>query len=185
MQVNWLSPKTQVQRAGSHGTGVFAREPIATGETVVAFGGRVCDGAALSRLPPRRRMLSLQIDDDLYLVGADEPEPGDFVNHSCEPTCGVCGSVLLVALRDLAPGEEITFDYAMTDSTPYDEFTCSCGTPSCRGLVTARDWERPDLQARYDGWFSGYLQRRIAARAAAVPDPVAPVTGTAAAPSSR
>jgi hypothetical protein len=66
-----------------------------------------------------------------------------------------------MAMRDLAVGEEICFDYATTDSSDYDEFQCACGTPSCRGKVTGRDWLRPDVQAKYVGWFSPYLQRRI------------------------
>jgi hypothetical protein len=51
----------------------------------------------------------------------------------------------------------------MSDSNPYDEFICGCGTPVCRGRVTAEDWKRKDLQMRYEGYFSAYLQRRIAA----------------------
>jgi hypothetical protein len=70
-------------------------------------------------------------------------------------------SITLVTLRDIWPGEELCFDYAMSDSTPYCEFTCGCGAPSCRGEITGNDWMLPELQARYDGYFSPYLQRRI------------------------
>jgi hypothetical protein len=49
----------------------------------------------------------------------------------------------------------------MCDSTPYDEFNCGCGTALCRGQVTGNDWQLPELQARYEGFFSPYLQRRI------------------------
>jgi hypothetical protein len=68
-------------------------------------------------------------------------------------------------MRDIAPGEEITFDYAMvlseTAGVPYEGFDCRCGSPRCRGRVTDADWRRPDLQSRYDGWFSWYLRERI------------------------
>jgi len=49
------------------------------------------------------------------LVGPDPAEAGDLVNHSCDPNCGLVGAVLVVAMRDIEPGEEITFDYAMSD----------------------------------------------------------------------
>jgi hypothetical protein len=49
----------------------------------------------------------------------------------------------------------------MSDGSPYDEFDCACGSPLCRGRVTGDDWQRHDLQARYAGYFSPYLQRRI------------------------
>jgi hypothetical protein len=70
--------------------------------------------------------------------------------------------VLLVAMRDIEPGEEICFDYAMSDSADYDEFDCVCGTELCRKVVTGADWKRPELQERYRGFLSSYLERRIA-----------------------
>ena len=66
-----------------------------------------------------------------------------------------------MALRDIQPDEEVCFDYAMTDSTPYDEFECHCGLPTCRKIVTGNDWKLPELWAKYQGYFSPYLQRRI------------------------
>jgi hypothetical protein len=64
-------------------------------------------------------------------------------------------------MRDILPGEEICFDYAMSDSTPYDEFICGCGAPNCRGTVTGKDWQIVELWDQYRGYFSPYLQRKI------------------------
>jgi hypothetical protein len=64
-------------------------------------------------------------------------------------------------MRDIGPGEEITFDYAMSDGSGYDEFACACGAATCRGRVTGEDWRLPALWRRYEGYFSPYLQRRI------------------------
>ena len=33
----------------------------------------------------------------------------------------------------------------------------------CRGTITGKDWMKPELQAKYNGWFCWYLQRKIAA----------------------
>jgi len=110
-----------------------------------------------------RQGRSIQIDHDLYLVSSDTPEAGDMLNHSCEPNCGLIGSQVLVAMRDIELGEELSFDYAMCDASDYDEFPCLCELPTCRGLVTGMDWRNPELQAKYTGYFSPYLMRRIAA----------------------
>ena len=67
----------------------------------------------------------------------------------------------LVAIRPIAKGEEICYDYAMSDGSRYDEFCCSCGSSECRGRVTGNDWSLPELQVKYAGYFSPYLQRRI------------------------
>lgn len=160
--MNWLTPKAQPRVTPGKGHGSFVVEPIKAGETVAAFGGFVMDRHMLDQLDGERQSRSMQIDDDLYMVSAVSPEPGDYINHSCDPCCGIVGSVLVVAMRDIAIDEELTFDYAMADASDYDEFTCQCGSASCRGVVTGRDWRSRAIQDKYKGWFSSYLERRIA-----------------------
>lgn len=159
---SWVTPSAVVRRAGAPGLGLFVTGPVTEGEVVVAFGGRVCHLEEFSQLSEDRQVHSLQIAEELFLVCPEQAEPADVVNHSCEPNCGLAGNVLLVALRDIAAGEQLTFDYAMCDSDPYDEFECACATASCRRKVTGNDWMLPELQQRYDGFFSTYLTRRIA-----------------------
>src|SRR5437773_4537542 len=67
-----------------------------------------------------------------------------------------------VAMRDIPAGEELTHDWAMTDDDDYS-VECNCGAPNCRGTLTGKDWQRPELQTRYAGYFSAYLARKIAA----------------------
>jgi hypothetical protein len=160
---NWLFPGADARPVGAKGWGSFATEPIAAGTVVAGFGGWAVTYATLSTFAHDRQGRSIQIAEDLYLVSGDTPEPGDMLNHSCEPSCGLVGANVLVAMRDIAIGEELTFDYATCDSSDYDEFECLCGEPTCRGVVTGLDWTKPELQAKYDGWFSPYLARRIAA----------------------
>jgi len=163
MDYNWLSGKAEVRPAGEKGWGAYALEPIPAGETVAAFGGSVTSAAVLKTLSNDRQSRSIQVDTDLYLVSGDTPEPGDMLNHSCAPNCGLSGQILIVAKRDIARGEELCFDYAMCDDSDYDEFQCLCGEPTCRETITGSDWRDPSLQAAYEGWFSPYLARRIAA----------------------
>ncbi len=157
---SYLSPKLEVRDTGAKGRGIFAVQPIRAGELVAAWGGTVVPAALMHLVSTELTKLSVQIEDDLYLV-EDRPGPGVYINHSCDPNAGIAGSHLVVAMRDIAPGEEVCFDYAMTDGSPYDEFECACGAPNCRGRVTGSDWRLPELWQRYDGYFSLYLQRRI------------------------
>lgn len=163
MDFNWLTPKAQARPAGDKGWGSYAVEPINAGETVAAFGGSVVPLAVLETFNDDRQSRSIQVDTDLYLVSGETPDAGDMLNHSCEPNCGLSGQILLVAMRDIEPGEELSFDYAMCDASDYDEFRCLCEEPTCREIITGSDWRDPDLQAKYAGWFSPYLARRIAA----------------------
>ncbi len=163
MDYNWLFPGAEARPVGAKGWGSFATERISAGSTVAGFGGWCVDGTTLATFSHDRQSRSIQVDEDLYLVSGETPEPGDMLNHSCEPSCGLVGANVLVAMRDIEVGEELTFDYATCDSSDYDEFECLCGEPTCRGVVTGVDWTKPELHAKYAGWFSPYLARRIAA----------------------
>jgi hypothetical protein len=162
MHVGWLTPKTRSSQAGPKGEGVYATSTISRGETVAGFGGYIVHVDGLSSLNDWQLSRTIQVADDLFLASHVLDDPADFINHSCDPNCGIVGSHVLVAMRDIAVGEELSFDYAMCDSNPYDEFECFCESPLCRGKVTAEDWMSGDLQDRYDGFFSAYLARRIA-----------------------
>jgi SET domain-containing protein len=156
---SYYSPKIE-SRPNHTGKGIFAREPIARGELIAVWGGEVMPRAVFDTLHPYLRSISVQVEEDIFLVPR-RIGPGDMVNHSCNPNAGLSGQIALVAMRDIEPGEEICFDYAMTDGSDYDEFECACGQPNCRGRVTGSDWRRPELWERYRGYFAPYLQRRI------------------------
>lgn len=162
MSVSYLSPKARPVLVGAAGRGSVAVEPILAGEVIVAFGGRAMNRDEFDLLPAGQRSRSIQIEDNLYLAGAPEPEPADFINHSCRPNCGMSGATVVLAMRDIQPGEPLTYDYATSDGSDYDEFECHCGSDNCRGKVTGSDWTLPDLQLQYRGWFSPYLANRIA-----------------------
>ena len=157
---SYISPKCEA-RDVNDGCGVFALDVLLKGELVSIWGGRVLHGNELDPSMPRFTQRVIQIDEDVYLLTAEEKEPNDCFNHSCDPNLGFFGQVGLVAMRDIEPGEELTFDYAMSDGGPYDEFDCCCGSPKCRGRITGNDWKLPDLWEKYKGYFSPYLARRI------------------------
>ncbi len=160
---SFLSVKCEVREASDRGGYcVVARAPIAKGELIVVWSGTLVDSDLLATLPDDFRRHSLQVEENHYLVSVTDCEPPDYVNHACAPNAGLSGQIALVAMRDISPGEEISYDYAMSDGSPYDEFECRCGAAQCRGRVTGDDWQRPELWQRYQGYFSPYLQRRIA-----------------------
>ncbi len=159
---HYLSPKLEVRaEPDKGGFGVYAIEAVIAGEVVAVWGGYIVDAEQLAMLPHDVQQHSVQIEEGLYSATIGGAETADFINHSCDPNLGLRGQITLVALRDIDVGEEVCFDYATTDCTPYDEFECHCGTPICRGTVRGGDWKLPELWAKYAGYFSPYLQRRI------------------------
>ena len=158
----YFSPQLEVRsnpRKG--GLSVYAREPIPQGELLAVWGGRILTGEHLPPMAERPQRHPLQIEEDLFLLPDASAERAEYFCHSCDPNAGLSGQIALVALRDIKPNEEVCYDYAMSDGSDYDEFDCACGTTHCRERVTGEDWRRPELQARYGGYFSPYLQKRI------------------------
>lgn len=163
---SYLSSKLEGRpKDNGSGNGIYALQPIIKGELVAVFGGVVYEWEAFIHLPERERSLCIQVEERLFLV----PRPigeGDYVNHSCNPNAGLSGQIGLVAMRVIKPNEEVCFDYAMSDTMPYDEFNCGCGSANCRGKVSGNDWQKPELQKRYAGFFAPHVQRRIDAQRA-------------------
>jgi len=159
----YLSSKLEARSTSQEDEfGVFARELVKKGELLTIWVGDVVTLNQLLRIPEELRHLSVQIEEEFYLA-PQVANDLDYFNHSCTPNAGVVGQITLVALRDILPNEEVCYDYATTDGSRYDEFECSCGSTDCRRRVTGEDWKRPELWDRYEGYFSPYLQRRIAA----------------------
>ena len=139
-------------RPSDSGHGVFATASIPADSDLICYAG------------PRLRYhqttpatLAVQVGPDLYLGPSGGPD--DFVNHSCDPNAGLVirgtpdgsdvSNVTLVALRDIAPGEQVTFDYSTTMDEDDFEFDCRCGSPACRGRM--RDFKHlpPAVKRRY------------------------------------
>jgi SET domain-containing protein len=161
---SYITPKARKGMPSAvAGRGLVAVAPIAANEIVAIKGGHIVDTTSLHALPERLRNSEVQIADGFHLVALEEAEYEPvmlFLNHSCEPNVGFAGNIVLVAMRDIGPGEELSTDYALFDD--YDgTMECQCGTPSCRGTIDGRDWQRPDLQRKYGAYFSWYLLRKL------------------------
>jgi hypothetical protein len=158
---NFLTPLAVPFGTPPHGFGSRAISVIPAGTSVATFGGTAMSRVDFSQYEADRRSRSLQVDTNVIFLGPPSREPGDSINHSCEPNCGMRNATAIVAMRDIAIGEELTFDYAMSDASDYNEFNCNCGTSLCRGRVRADDWRLDTLRHRYKGFFSPYIQRKI------------------------
>ena len=83
---------------------------------------------------------------------------GAAFNHSCEPNAGVRGLYEFVAMRDIAVGEEVCWDYAMSENYKW-RIDCLCGTPSCRKVIGAYDLLPTEIKQKYKGYTSDWLSQ--------------------------
>ena len=153
-------------RPAAHGQGVFAADLIPAGTLIAPF-----TGAFLRYTDTNADTYALQIGPDLYI--GESGGVDDLFNHSCDPNAWVKisgASAELHAIRDIAPGEEVCFDYSTTLDEGDFTMRCACGSAACRGVIGDGKDLPADVWARYMelGILAPYVQesrRRASPRA--------------------
>jgi SET domain-containing protein len=158
--ISRLDPRVEVRLSPLHGRGLFATGFIAEGEAVVRWDGEVLPIAELESLKARPTYSCAALSLDSILVFRDN-DPVNFGNHSCDPNLWMSDEVTECARRNIKPDEELTVDYAVHSDDPAWQMPCMCGSPACRRIIRGDDWQVPELQRRYAGHFSPYLNERI------------------------
>ena len=162
MAASYRSPKTVIRSSPIHGRGLFARRAIKAGEIVAIKGGHVLDRAGLARVRGHIAESYIQIADGLFIGAATAAEVERnklYINHSCEPNVGILGQIMFVAMRDVRAGQELTYDWAMEENLAA-RTECRCGAPTCRKILTGRDWTKPALRKKYGRFMSSYLAEK-------------------------
>jgi len=124
-----------------HGLGAFARMDLACGTRIVEY-----LGIRINKRESRRRCR--ENNEYIFYLNAQHDLDGNvpwnmarFINHSCVPNCDaefIDERIWIVARRDIAAGEELTFNYGY-DLQDYKEFPCRCGSPDCVGFMVAEE----------------------------------------------
>ena len=164
LNLTYFSHKVGKRASSIEGRGLFSKDPIKEGEIVVVKGGYILTKNQRDEIGKELGPSEIQLTENLFIgpTTEEEREGGMMhLNHSCEPNLGLQGQIVYVALRDIAVGEELTFDYAMNEDDPNEIMKCQCGAESCRRVITGVDWKRPEIQRKYNGYFSWFIQRKI------------------------
>jgi len=137
-----------VRLSNIHAKGCYTLVPIPEGTFVVEYTGeRITPDEADERYEHREDTYLFGLDDETHVIDGDGVAA--FINHSCDPNCEsdeIDGHVWIIALRNIAAGEELTYDYCLYDGD--DESPCSCGAANCRGtLYSAEELERRAREA--------------------------------------
>lgn len=145
MQLDECLDDIEARNTDGKGMGVYATRDFRPGEMVLMFRGSYVKN---------RSEHTVQVEKDLHI---DPREPWKYVNHSCDPNCGIVNRMDLEAMRPIRKGEEVTFDYAMTEAKIANLFDCSCGAAICRGRVGGFDTLSEELKKKYVGHISDHL----------------------------
>ena len=125
-----------------HGAGCFATIRFTRRKKIAEYTGEKITNAEAVRRGIRRILRISGLDQRYSIDGSVGGNGTHYINHSCQPNCflqTVHGHLLVLALRDIRPGEEITLDYV--DSMHSDRKRCSCRADGCRGTINKRGAE--------------------------------------------
>ncbi len=142
--------RIQTRRSGVHGKGVFALQDVPEGETIIEYVGAIISWPEAQRRHPHdpedpNHTFYFHIDADRVIDALYGGNSSRWINHSCDPNCEadeVDGRVFIKTLRNIAAGEELSYDYGLIIEERYTpklkaEYPCWCGTSKCRGTLLA------------------------------------------------
>ena len=139
---NLTSCAVDVRASGIEGRGGFAAARIKKGDYLIEYIGERISKEESARRCSIGNNYIFYISKKFDLDGSVEENIARFINHSCAPNAEAeldNGRIWIVALRDIAPGEEITFNYGY-DLEDYRDHPCSCGAPNCVGFILAEEY---------------------------------------------
>lgn len=155
--------QVEVFDAGVKGKGLRALEPIQKGDLITEYVGRAIRKGYLDMLFKRyrneRMLYIMALDKDTYIDARKKGGLARYINHSCEPNCIVnrwkvrgIQRAGIFALRDIQPGEELSFDYKWDRKRGRAPTKCHCLSPTCRGtLEVPKSMEEDELERRLMG----------------------------------
>ena len=145
------SPFFEIRDSPIQGKGGFATDHIPAGTRLIEYAGeRITPAESDARYPEtpgaRHHTYLFAIDDDVVIDASVNGNAARFLNHSCAPNCDAViedGHIWIETIHDIAPGEELVYDYAYVLAerhTPAAKrrFPCYCGAITCRGTILAR-----------------------------------------------
>ena len=129
-----------VRSSDIHAAGCFTLDPIPNGTRVLEYAGeRISKAEGDARYEGRPFTYLFGVGDGETVI--DGHSMAMFVNHSCDPNCEtdeVDGRVYISSIREIAAGEELTYDYWLYDGD--DDAPCTCGSEKCRGSMYSAEW---------------------------------------------
>jgi len=129
-----------IRRSKIHADGCHATKPIKKGSIVTEYTGpriTIAEADELYENSPRTYLFGLT--SGTHVIDGDGVAA--FINHSCDPNCEadeVDGRVIITAIENIVPGEEITYDYNLYDGELDDLSPCYCASKNCRGSMYSR-----------------------------------------------
>jgi SET domain-containing protein len=132
----------EVRSSPIHSIGVFTTSDIRKGARIVEYGGeRITPEEADRRYEGAPVTYLYELEDGKTVIDGRGCGLGPLLNHSCDPNCEVDeiqGRVWIYAMRKIAAGEELLWDYNLRDDE--EPAPCRCGSPNCRGTMYSEDW---------------------------------------------
>ena len=150
-----MPSKLATRRSKIHGNGMFATAPIAKGEKLIQYKGRLRSHDEVDRAygdeDDNGHTFLFTLNDDWVIDANLDANSARWINHSCNPNCEAVfyedesgdkkkDKVWIQSMRAIKPGEELSYNYGITLAerhTPKMKklWACRCGSKNCTGTM--------------------------------------------------
>jgi len=148
-----VNPYIVKKKSNIHGWGIFAKKFIPKGTKIIEYIGEKITKAEANRRGPKlveyakkhKELGAVYLFELNKRYDIDGHVPGNkakYINHSCHPNCEsdvIRGKIWTIALRDIAKGEELFYNYGYDDFESYEDHPCRCGSKRCVGYILAEE----------------------------------------------
>lgn len=148
-------PLIVTRRSKIHGNGVFAARDLPAGTEVIEYVGKLRTHAWVNKVYgdtlESGHTFLFTLNDEYVIDGNENSNDGRWINHSCAPNCKPWmiehpgkdrrrDRIVIETLRDIAKGEELTYDYGIKLDVPHTKrlkqiWACRCGAANCTGTM--------------------------------------------------
>ena len=157
--MNRDNPNIEVRETRKYGKSLFVNVDINKGDVIAVFDGKIYEAEKCSNLPndppSKIRDHAIQFEKHKW---RDSNGVARYIAHSCDPNCGIKELFKIVAMRDIKEGEEISWDYDMSENSDW-KMECKCGSKNCRKLIRGYRFLPEEIKKKYEGFISGWLKK--------------------------
>jgi hypothetical protein len=138
------------------GKGIFAGIRFRRGKTLFTLEGEIVVDSYGPNYWVGARWIGI---GDMTWLSPSRKSHGYYINHSCDPNAVLKDKIIVVAMRDIRKGEEITLDYSLTEADPDWRMRCKCGSRDCRKVIRSIQFLPEEHYRKYEPYVPEFLRK--------------------------
>lgn len=151
-----MANKMIIKKSKIHKKGIFSNQDIKIGKVVFTVKGKLVHHVVKDKKTSLCGSVWIGMSKHSWV---NPDEPARFLNHSCNPNCGIKGKLRIIALKNIKKGEEVTIDYSITEMDKLWYMKCNCGSKNCRKIIRSIQFLPKKVYNKYAPYVPTYFMK--------------------------